>query len=429
MNSRSMLEEALLVAALQDSAVLGSVGIEATHFSDPVRMRAWEHMVRLVGKGMPADPVTLADSIREATGEDVLGALVELVREGVGSPKAAQAYAERLRAMDAEERSERVLKGMLAGRVGRSEGLERLSDILTETVSAGQPISHYLGEVLDWISGDHTPSVASGLKDLDAKLGGFFNGDLIVVAARPAMGKTALSANLIRRAAKAGKAVGMISGEQPGREIAARLTALSAGVGYSKLRCPDEIDEAEWDRLNAAFAELKNQRIQMSDLPSPEIQRVAQVARRWCGTGQLDLLIVDYLQILKGGEGESFRLQVGDTVTRLKALARELDIPVIALAQVKREVENRNMGQDGLGRMPWMSDISESGIIEAVADQVVTLYRPAVYDESADSSLAYLNICKNRHGATGFVEVHWDGSKMLFGNRAKEDPFSYGGVA
>lgn len=429
MTARAMIEEALVVAALQDAAVLGTAGVEAGHFSSLLCRKAWEHMLLLAGKGKPSDPVSVADSIRAATGDDVLSELVNLVTDSVGSPSAAPAYAERLRAIDAEERSERLLRAMIAGKVGREEGLERLSEILTETVTAGKPLEDYLAEVLDWISGGERPAVSTGLRDLDARLGGFYNGDLVVVAARPSQGKTALSANLMRRAAKAGHAVGMISGEQPGREIAARLTALAAGVGYSRMRCPEDIQQQEWDRLTAAFAELKTQRIQLADDPAPEIQRVAQVARRWHGAGQLDLLLVDYLQILKGGDGESFRLKVGDTVTRLKALARELDVPVVVLAQVNRQVEQRPLGSDYLGRMPWMADIAESAIIEAVADQIITLYRPAVYEPDADASLAYLNVCKNRHGAIGFFEVHWDGSKMLFGDRAKEDPFSYAGGA
>src|SRR5690606_4915868 len=143
-------------------------------------------------------------------------------------------------------------------------------------------------------------------------------------------------------------------------------------------------------------------------------------ARAWKFDQDIGILLVDYLQKVRGGRGESFRLQVGDITAQLKDLARELKIPVVVLAQVKREVESRPMGGDGLGRMPYMGDISESGIVEQEGDQIMTLYRPEVYDDNPEfHGVAYVNICKNRHGPVGHKKISWGGGHVEGGDIAR----------
>jgi replicative DNA helicase len=272
--------------------------------------------------------------------------------------------------------------------------------------------------LMNLAEGTQRPGVPSGIRDLDDSLGGFHDGDLIVVAARPAQGKTAFALNAMLAA---DCAVGMISGEQGRDQLGMRLLAISGPISLHRMRTAKLHDE-EWARLATAAAAAKNKPIWFYDKPAPRIDEVERQARTWKFEHDIGILFVDYLQKLRGGEGENFRLQIGDICTRLKDLARELGIPVIALAQVKREVENRPMGSDGLGRMPYMGDIAEAAIIEQEADQIITLYRPEVYDEDPRyRGIAYANICKNRHGPVGHKALSWRGEYLKFGDLARQE--------
>jgi replicative DNA helicase len=260
--------------------------------------------------------------------------------------------------------------------------------------------------------------VTSGVRDIDDMLGGFHDGDLVVIGARPAMGKTAFMLNL---AASANCPVGMISGEQGRAQIGMRLMAINGSLSLHKMRT-GALTNDEWSRVSSTMARMRERPVWVFDKPAPTIDEIVQQARAWKFDQNIGILMVDYLQKIRGGNGESFRLQVGDIAAQLKDVGRELKIPVIALAQVKREVENRTMGDDGLGRMPHMSDLAESGVIEMEADVIATLYRPEVYDDSPQfQGLAYFNVDKNRHGPVGHKVLSWRGEFLKFSDLAHQE--------
>jgi replicative DNA helicase len=200
-----------------------------------------------------------------------------------------------------------------------------------------------------------------------------------------------------------------------------RLMAINGGLSLHKMRT-GALTNDEWARVSGTMGKMRDRPVWVFDKPAPTIDEIVQQARAWKFDQNIGILMVDYLQKIRGGSGESFRLQLGDIAAQLKDLGRELKIPIIALAQVKREVESRPMGDDGLGRMPHMSDLAESGVIEMEADVIATLYRPEVYDDSQQfKGIAYFNVDKNRHGPTGHKVLSWRGEFLKFSDLAHQE--------
>lgn len=258
--------------------------------------------------------------------------------------------------------------------------------------------------------------VSYGIRALDEKLGGMHPEDFVVVASRPAMGKTAF---LLNMALGCNVHNGVMSGEQSRAQMGMRQLAIDGLIALQRMRKGTMVDE-DWARLNTAMQRLRTLPSWMNDKPSPTIQEVRRQATVWKYEHDIKLLMVDYLQKIRGGEGENRATQIGDVAGQLKTLARELKIPVVALAQVNREVEKNPLGTDGMGRMPFAGDIRESGVIEAEADTILTQYRPSVYlpDDPRFFNLAIFNVCKSRHGPVGFIEATWQGEYLKFGDLA-----------
>jgi replicative DNA helicase len=214
--------------------------------------------------------------------------------------------------------------------------------------------------------------------------------------------------------------VGVISGEQSRVQIALRSIAIRGTVKLHNMRL-GKIGDEEWMRINGAISALSTAPIWLFDKPGPTLDDIRRQARRWRYENRIDVLMVDYLQKIQGS-GRDKRLEVADVAAQLKNLARELDIPVLALAQVNRSVETRPLGEHCMGRMPHAGDMAESGNIEQEADQIVTLYRPEVYNqEQRFKGLAYANVCKNRHGPTGVIDIAWRGEYLQFGDLARTE--------
>jgi replicative DNA helicase len=261
-------------------------------------------------------------------------------------------------------------------------------------------------------SGGKLPGITTGLKDVDDKLGGLHAGDLIVVGGRAAMGKTAFVLGMARAAALDENPVGMISGEQPVEQVTLRNFAAIGRVDARKFRTANFAEE-DWPKITNAVATASSLPMWFLDRSAPTMAEVARVARRWKHKHGIKALYIDYLQRIVG-EGERKFEQVGFVARSLKNLARELDVPVVVLAQVSREVEKR------ANQAPRMGDLSDSSEIEKEADQIMMLYRPGYYDQSAPQHEARVIVEKNRHGPTGYIDVHWNGAFMTFGNLADE---------
>lgn len=278
-----------------------------------------------------------------------------------------------------------------------------IDDILSETF---QRIFERMDQE-DSISGLHT-----GFYGLDDYTSGFQPTELIILAARPSMGKTALVCNFAMAVAKAGSGVLLFSLEQSKLELAERLLCIHAKISGHKLRQGD-LDEFEQNTLMEASNEMRQFPIFIDDVAGRTMSQVAAIARRLKRRQQLDIVIIDYLQLIESEDRNLPREQQISSITRrLKFLAKDLSIPVIALAQLNRGVEQRE------DKRPRLSDLRESGAIEQDADIVMFLHRPEAYDPEDRPGEADLIVAKNRHGPIGTVELVWLKEMLKFGDKS-----------
>ena len=261
---------------------------------------------------------------------------------------------------------------------------------------------------------DKIVGIPTGFKDIDEKTSGLQRSDLIIVAARPAMGKTAFALNIAQQSAvKAGSSVIIFSLEMSKEQLGQRLLAMQARVEMQKLKQGD-LDRQDWDRITMALDELNNTKIVIDDTPGISIMEMRNKCRRLKAEQGLDLVVIDYLQLMSMQGKSDNRQQEISTISRnLKLLAREMDCPVIVLSQLSRAPEQR---QD---HRPILSDLRESGSIEQDADIVIFLYRDDYYNENTDKpGVCEVNIAKHRSGPTDKVELTWVSRYTKFSDKA-----------
>lgn len=246
--------------------------------------------------------------------------------------------------------------------------------------------------------------ISSGFSDFDQMTSGFHSSDLIILAARPAMGKTAFALNLALNAAmKSKKGVLLFSLEMSSSQLLQRLLSIEAGIGLQKIR-NGFLDSDDWGKLGLASMKLSNSEINIADLPNVNVLEIRAIARRLKAAGKLDMIIIDYLQLIKGNStrGDNRQQEISEISRALKGIARELDIPIIALSQLSRATEQR------ADRRPMLSDLRESGAIEQDADMVMFLYRDDYYnEESEDKGLTEVIIGKQRNGPVGTIKLRF----------------------
>ena len=269
-------------------------------------------------------------------------------------------------------------------------------------------------------SGGSVIGVPSGLLDLDDITSGFQEGDLIIIAGRPGMGKTALALSMIRNAAlEADVGVGMFSLEMANHQLAMRLLCAEARVDSHFVRT-GKLPAKLWKNLGLSAGDLEKAPIYLDDSPALTVLELRAKARRLKAEHNIGMIVVDYLQLMQGPRGVENRQQEISVISRsLKALAKELSIPVVALSQLSRAVEQR------AERKPQLSDLRESGAIEQDADVVIFLYRPWVYSqEDEDEGKAEIIVAKQRNGPTGHVSASFISKYARFENLSQaETPF------
>jgi len=257
---------------------------------------------------------------------------------------------------------------------------------------------------------ERKPGELTGLKtnysDIDKKTNGLQKSDLIILAARPSMGKTALALNLAMNAAQTstGK-IAIFSLEMPAEQLAMRMISAKSRVESQKLRT-GKLSESEWSRVNRAVQELSAQQFYIDDKSGMKVPEMAAKCRKLNAEGDLSLIVIDYIQLIMGGGSfESRQVEVSEISRRLKALARELNVPVIALSQLSRSVEQRT------DKRPMLSDLRESGALEQDADLVMLMYRDSYYnhdEEDEDNNErddVEVNLAKHRNGPVGTIKL------------------------
>ncbi|MCI7086078.1 replicative DNA helicase [bacterium] len=286
------------------------------------------------------------------------------------------------------------------------KGLRRIDKVIMET--------YQRLDVLNSDADDSMKPIPTGIGDLDRTITGLNRSDLILLAARPGMGKTSFALNIAKNAACISKkCVAFFSLEMTSEQLCSRLLSTEALVSGTKLRT-GKLSDDEWLRLIAAGDVLRQAQIYLDDTPGITVPEIKAKLRR---LKQVDLVIIDYLQLMSGNRRTDNRVQEISEITRnLKILAKEMNVPVITLSQLSRASEQRN------DHRPQLSDLRDSGSIEQDADIVLFLYREGYYDKdksvdappSADQNSGECIVAKNRHGETKPVKLHWQGEFMRF---------------
>lgn len=286
------------------------------------------------------------------------------------------------------------------------KGFEKIGPVLHKTFEDIDRIASHKGSVI---------GVPTGFSDLDAKTTGFQAGDLVIIAGRPGMGKTSFALNMMRNAAiDANKKIGFFSLEMANNQLAMRLLCAEARVDSNLVRS-GTLPKSQYRNLSLAVGPLSKAEIHLDDTPALSILELRAKARRIKNDIDIDMIIVDYLQLMQGPKGVESRQQEIATISRsMKALAKELDIPIVALSQLSRAVEQRTGS-----KRPQLSDLRESGAIEQDADVVLFLFRPWVYSrDDEDEGKAEIIIAKQRNGPTGIIEATYINRYTRFENLA-----------
>ena len=316
--------------------------------------------------------------------------IVELVAQQTGTP------AEML------ESAEKKIYALRKGE--RGDSLEHIGTVLHK-------VFDHLTELSQ--SDSAIPGLSTGLRDLDTKINGLNKSDLLLVAARPAMGKSAFALNLgVNVAKKYKKTVAIFNLEMSREQLAMRLLASESFIEMQKL-ATGKLSEEEWGKLCMASASLSQTDIRIDDNPSVTVADINAKCRR---LDNLGLVVIDYLQLMQGsgyGKNSENRVTVVGEISRaLKILAKELNVPVVCLSQLSRAVESRT------DKRPILSDLRESGAIEQDADAVLMLYRDDYYNpDTEEKNVAECIVSKNRHGETGTVKLQWFGPYQTFTDR------------
>ena len=400
----------------------------------------FQHVSRLIEQSRPADAITVFEALQtsgkagEAGGLAYLNALAqntpsaanirryaEIVREravlrrlvSVGEEVAAAALNPQGR--DAkqllDEAEAKVFQIAEQGARDRG-GFVKLEPLLTRVVQRIQ-------ELFERASPSDVTGVPSGFTDLDAKTAGFQEGDLIIIAGRPSMGKTALALNIGQHVAiDLGMPVAVFSMEMAAEQLAMRLLGSVGRIDAHRLRTGRLTDE-DWPKLSEAMERMHTAPLHIDETPALNALELRARARRLAREyGKLGLIIVDYLQLMSASSmGENRATEISEISRSLKSLAKELKVPVIALSQLNRTVEQRT------DKRPVMSDLRESGAIEQDADVILFIYRDEVYNpDSPDKGIAEIILGKQRNGPIGRVQLRFGGEYTRFDNLSLSSP-------
>lgn len=412
-------EQSVIGAAfLSKEALITAIEIlRPEDFYKTAHQRIFQTMLDLYEKGEPVDLVTVTAELQDHKLLDEVGSVPYLTALAGSVPTAANVeYYARI----VEEKS-LLRRLILTATKIANEGYSREDEVgeiiadaekyimeIARNRNAGGfiPIREALLETYERIEflsqrrGDVT-GIPSGYVDLDKMTAGFQRSDLIILAARPSVGKTAFALNVAQNvAARAGETVAIFSLEMSASQLVQRMICAEGNLDASKMRS-GWLEEDDWQKLTMAIGTLAKAPIYIDDTPGITVQDIRAKCRRLQTERGLGMILIDYLQLIHGrGKGDNRQQEVSEISRTLKGIARELNVPVIALSQLSRSVEQR---QD---KRPMMSDIRESGSIEQDADIVAFLYRDDYYDkETENKNVIEVIIAKQRNGPTGTVEL------------------------
>lgn len=436
------LEQEIIGAILQRSMLYEHVSelIVPEHFAHPIHRDIYAAMQKLSSQGQAITPITLSYLVK-VEGQDLNALLVKMMVNVVAAnERGVVTHAKQLYDLYVRRKlitiADTLSDDSFNGTDEAFSYLEKAEQLLFQVAAArgdgtsvttiGSAVSSALESAREArASGKKVTGIPTGLADLDSQLGGLHNSDLVIIAGRPSMGKTALGYCIAYNAARAGYPTAFFSLEMSDEQLGNRSLSQAARVASDCIR-RGELTEREYEQVIRAAQDF-DQPLYIDDTPALKVQTLRARIRRMVRKQQVRLVVIDYLQLLSvGGDSES-RLQEMSVITRnLKAIAKEMNIPILALSQLSRAVEQRE------DKRPQLSDLRESGTIEQDSDVVMFIYRAAYYlarkkpDDGSEevkkwqeqmtacNNQAEVMIAKQRHGPIGTVKLHYDGRYTLF---------------
>ncbi|MHC1716974.1 MAG: replicative DNA helicase [Candidatus Dojkabacteria bacterium] len=427
------VEQSLLGCMLIDKESIISVSawLLPEHFYDQRHQIVYSTILDLFNNGLPVDLITIVDKLQKdkrlttVGGRAYLAELASTVATSANSEEYGEIIKEsatrRGLISAAREITELAFNEMTpidevidksekqvfdVAQVGTKTNFVHIKDLLKDAYERAERADNdeaYLG-------------ISTGFKDLDDLLGGFQKSDLIVLASRPSVGKTSLALDMMRHASLAqGKTVAFFSLEMSQTQIMDRLLGMQSGIPFWEIRT-GRLSDKKFIKLGETFGELGDANIYIDDQAGQHINALRTKARRLDLEKGLDIIFVDYLQLMHGNNKESRTLEVGEISQGLKNIAKELDVPVVALSQLSRAIEQRQ------SRRPQLSDLRESGSIEQDADVVMFIDREETWNpDTENKGIAELVVAKHRNGPTGYIKLAFVNEIASFRNLYKGD--------
>ena len=424
-----------------EQAVLGSILIDSRCLTDVIGIvrpedfylqqnrEIYETIYTMFNFSQTIDPVTVLDKMRELgvhhdNSRDYIMQLMKITPTAANAVQYANIVKDKAMLRALSDASTDISQ-MVQEQVGTTAEILEVAEKKIYAIRKGErgdslePIGVTLHKVFDHLtelsqSDSAIPGMSTGMRDLDKKINGLNKSDLLLVAARPAMGKSAFALNLALNVAKKyNKTVAIFNLEMSREQLAMRLLAIESFVDGQKM-ATGKLTEEEWSKLSMASVALSQTDIRIDDNPSITVAEMNAKCRR---VENLGMVVIDYLQLMNGsgygkGGGDSRVNVVSDISRSLKIMAKELNVPVICLSQLSRGPESRT------DKRPMLSDLRESGAIEQDADEVLFLYRDEYYNENTeDKGVAECIVSKNRHGEVGTVKLQWIPQYQTFTDR------------
>lgn len=411
-----------------EAGVLGAILIRADALFDAASIvdgrdffrlahrQIFDTMLALSSRGAPVEFITVVRELTSASRIDDVGGPAYLASLADGMPRSANvaAYAGIVRDLAQKRRLIAAAQGILDAALTAHKDSSALVDDAERAIFAvsdrGLKGSFIDGKALAAecyahlqarMEGKATTGLKTGFTGFDFMTHGLQPGALVLIAARPSMGKSAFALSVAFHAATNGHHTGFISLEMGRKEVGERIVAAEGRVDLHRLR-GGRLGDAEFTRIGEAIGQIAESRIHVDETACVSAMEIRGKARRLQAQHGLDLLVVDYLQLMQVSKAENRNLAIADISRSLKLLARELSIPVVALSQLSRETERRG------DKRPMLSDLRDSGALEQDADLVAFLHRPEVYQETPDNAgVAELIVAKQRNGPTGIVPLRW----------------------
>ncbi len=426
-------EEAIIAAMILDKQVINQVvqSLKAEDFYRDQNGILFETIAHLNDKGEVIELLTIAENLKKQNLLEKAGGLLEITRvaNAVSTTQGVERYAEIVKEKSTLRQLIRINTQLLNRCYEESEDVESILDdaerqvleISKERESSGLvQIKNVVNDVITNLEELYNrktdiTGIASGFTDLDKMTSGFQRSDLIIVAARPGMGKTSFCLNMAQNiTTKSDFSAAIFSLEMSKEQLTQRIISSAAKIDQSILRS-GKIQADDWSRLIDVINPLSEAKIFIDDTPAISVREIRAKARRLQAEKGLDILFVDYIQLMSGGiKSESRQQEISYISRSLKALARELNIPIIALSQLSRATEQTS------DKRPSLSHLRESGALEQDADIVMFIYREEYYDpDSEKKAIAEIIIAKHRNGSIGSVELAFFGEFTKFSNLSK----------